>query len=163
MQTFSPRLQKIFLSLFGIGYIPFFPGTLGSLFSLGLLLGFFSLFDSPLMTFWGLIIIFFIVYFVALFCIKKHPLNRSYDHSWIVIDEFLGMVIALMPLVGKENKIFYGILGFIIFRFFDILKPAGIQKIDQKKTPQSVVWDDLLAGFYSAVLLGGIIFFRELF
>jgi phosphatidylglycerophosphatase A len=50
------------------------------------------------------------------------------------------------------------LLAFLFFRFFDILKPLGIGRLDAMKHPSGIMWDDLLAGLYSNLGLRLILF-----
>lgn len=81
------------------------------------------------------------------------------DQPFIVIDEVAGMVVALLPVLLMETYTWQHVLAaFLLFRFFDIVKPLGIGTIDRMKTLWSVMLDDLLAGFYSAAILSAVVF-----
>jgi phosphatidylglycerophosphatase A len=73
------------------------------------------------------------------------------DPSHVVIDEVAGQMLTLVgaPLVWK-----WQIIGFVLFRFFDILKPPPIRRLEQLR-PEGVgiVVDDLGAGFYGLIIL----------
>ncbi|PJA08607.1 MAG: phosphatidylglycerophosphatase A, partial [Flavobacteriales bacterium CG_4_10_14_0_2_um_filter_32_8] len=68
----------------------------------------------------------------------------------IVIDEVIGMWITMLfvPLTWLTI-----LIGFILFRFFDILKPLGIKKMENFNGGLGVMADDMLAGIYSNILL----------
>jgi phosphatidylglycerophosphatase A len=68
------------------------------------------------------------------------------DSCKVVIDEVAGMAITLL-LVPKN--IIYLLIGLIAFRFFDIVKPLGIRKLEILPKGWGVMADDLLAGFYA--------------
>jgi phosphatidylglycerophosphatase A len=68
------------------------------------------------------------------------------DSSKVVIDEVAGMAITL-TMVPKN--ITYLLIGLIAFRFFDIVKPLGIRKLEILPKGWGVMADDLLAGFYA--------------
>lgn len=72
------------------------------------------------------------------------------DSNRVVIDELLGMCISLF-LVPVELK--YIALAFILFRFFDIVKPLYIRKAEALPGGWGVMADDVLAGIYSNILL----------
>ncbi len=73
------------------------------------------------------------------------------DPGVIVIDEIIGMLITL---INAPNNILVWILGFFIFRFFDILKPFPIGVIDRRINGGiGIVMDDVLAGVYSLIVL----------
>ncbi|RVY39877.1 phosphatidylglycerophosphatase A family protein [Helicobacter pylori] len=137
MDKFS--LRACFLTLFFSGYSKKAPGTIGSL--VALLLGLPVLIFSANTLFLGAI-------FVGLIAIaqidKEEEETKRHDSSYIVIDELVGMWLAMaisgLSLVGV-------ILSFIFFRIYDITKPSLIGKIDKEvKGGLGVVADDALAG-----------------
>lgn len=76
------------------------------------------------------------------------------DASEIVIDEVVGLWIALIPLLGAPPSLLHLGLGFILFRFFDILKPWPIRLVDTRlKGPHGVMIDDVIAGCFAALWL----------
>ena len=102
-----------------------------------------------------------IPYFVAtalLFWLGMQGANRieqatgKKDHGIIVIDEIIGYLITMAFL--PQTWLFV-ILGFFVFRFFDILKPYPIRKIDLNQNLKGfgVMADDALAGVYGNILL----------
>ncbi|MCQ2854225.1 phosphatidylglycerophosphatase A [Helicobacter pylori] len=137
MDKFS--LRACFLTLFFSGYSKKAPGTIGSL--VALLLGLPILIFSANTLFLGAI-------FVGLIAIaqidKEEEETKRHDSSYIVIDELVGMWLAMaisgLSLAGV-------ILSFIFFRIYDITKPSLIGKIDKEvKGGLGVVADDTLAG-----------------
>jgi phosphatidylglycerophosphatase A len=79
------------------------------------------------------------------------------DPSYIVIDELVGMFITM---AGHEMNIMNIISGFILFRFFDIIKPYPIRRVEHFKGGYGIVADDVLAGIFANMLiyLGYMIF-----
>ncbi|GAA8283587.1 phosphatidylglycerophosphatase A [Helicobacter pylori] len=137
MDKFS--LRACFLTLFFSGYSKKAPGTIGSL--VALLLGLPVLIFSANTLFLGAI-------FVGLIAIaqidKEEKESKIHDSSYIVIDELVGMWLAMaisgLSLAGV-------VLSFIFFRIYDITKPSLIGKIDKEvKGGLGVVADDALAG-----------------
>ncbi|MFP6116286.1 phosphatidylglycerophosphatase A [Helicobacter pylori] len=137
MDKFS--LRACFLTLFFSGYSKKAPGTIGSL--VALLLGLPVLAFSANTLFLGAV-------FVGLIAIaqidKEEEETKRHDSSYIVIDELVGMWLAMaisgLSLVGV-------VLSFIFFRIYDITKPSLIGKIDKEvKGGLGVVADDALAG-----------------
>ncbi|MGL2631423.1 phosphatidylglycerophosphatase A family protein [Helicobacter pylori] len=133
------NLRACFLTLFFSGYSKKAPGTIGSL--VALLLGLPVLIFSANTLFLGAI-------FVGLIAIaqidKEEEESKIHDSSYIVIDELVGMWLAMaisgLSLAGV-------ILSFIFFRIYDITKPSLIGKIDKEvKGGLGVVADDALAG-----------------
>ncbi|WP_120860043.1 phosphatidylglycerophosphatase A family protein [Helicobacter pylori] len=137
MDKFS--LRACFLTLFFSGYSKKAPGTIGSL--VALLLGLPILIFSANTLFLGAV-------FVGLIAItqidKEEEETKRHDSSYIVIDELVGMWLAMaisgLSLAGM-------ILSFIFFRIYDITKPSLIGRIDKEvKGGLGVVADDALAG-----------------
>ncbi|WP_367687330.1 phosphatidylglycerophosphatase A family protein [Helicobacter pylori] len=133
------NLRACFLTLFFSGYSKKAPGTIGSL--VALLLGLPILIFSANTLFLGAI-------FIGLIAIaqidKEEEETKRHDSSYIVIDELVGMWLAMaisgLSLAGV-------ILSFIFFRIYDITKPSLIGKIDKEvKGGLGVVADDALAG-----------------
>ena len=81
-------------------------------------------------------------------------LLKKTDPSLVVIDEWVGQWITLLPLVylGRYD-FFLLILGLVFFRFFDIKKPLGIYQLQELPSGWGIMADDVLAGLYGAILL----------
>jgi phosphatidylglycerophosphatase A len=77
------------------------------------------------------------------------------DPGWIVIDEVCGvfMALAFIPCSLIDEYPVYLAIAFGLFRFFDILKPLGIHKIEKLPGAWGVMADDLLGGLYAAIVL----------
>ncbi|GAA7744915.1 phosphatidylglycerophosphatase A [Helicobacter pylori] len=137
MDKFS--LRACFLTLFFSGYSKKAPGTIGSL--VALLLGLPVLIFSANTLFLGAVLI----GLIAIAQIdKEEEESKRHDSSYIVIDELVGMWLAMaisgLSLAGV-------VLSFIFFRIYDITKPSLIGKIDKEvKGGLGVVADDALAG-----------------
>ncbi|WP_088357548.1 phosphatidylglycerophosphatase A family protein [Helicobacter pylori] len=137
MNKFS--LRACFLTLFFSGYSKKAPGTIGSL--VALLLGLPVLIFSANTLFLAAVLI----GLIAISQIdKEEEESKIHDSSYIVIDELVGMWLAMaisgLSLAGV-------VLSFIFFRIYDITKPSLIGKIDKEvKGGLGVVADDALAG-----------------
>ncbi|GAA8165493.1 phosphatidylglycerophosphatase A [Helicobacter pylori] len=137
MDKFS--LRACFLTLFFSGYSKKAPGTIGSL--VALLLGLPVLIFSANTLFLAAVLI----GLIAIAQIdKEEEESKIHDSSYIVIDELVGMWLAMaisgLSLAGV-------ILSLIFFRIYDITKPSLIGKIDKEiKGGLGVVADDALAG-----------------
>ena len=149
------KIISIFTTLFGIGYSPIAPGTIGSIFSIV-----FLYFLIQFVSYSFLVIIFLIILFTSLKLIEKYSnLLKSHDSSTIVIDEFLGifLIILFYDYLKFTNDFIMFLLILILFRFFDILKIFPINWVDKNiKNSFGVVLDDLLAGVYSIIVLYSI-------
>ena len=146
------KIISIFTTLFGIGYSPIAPGTIGSIFSIV-----FLYFLIKFVSYSFLVIIFLLIFFSSLKLIAKYSnLLKSHDSSTIVIDEFLGifLIVLFYDYLKFANDFIMFLLILILFRFFDILKIFPINWVDKNiKNSFGVVLDDLLAGVYSIIVL----------
>ena len=152
-------LNTLFVTMFGIGKVPIIPGTFGSLATIIVLYFFFHILKiSSDIILIGLIII-FIYSFLAVAAHIKDKENK--DPKEVVIDEFIGQSIPIYLYEishGTEKSpdealIFYGVC-FILFRFFDIVKPFPVNFFDKNfKNSFGVIMDDVFAGFYVVLSL----------
>ena len=153
------RLHKIIASGLGTGFAPIAPGTAGSM--LGILLFYLLnyLFDSLNVGLWlGLLLNLVAIIFVLLigvYSIKKVHKTWEHDASQIVIDEIVGVWIAVFAMPFQWQYYLYALL---LFRFFDIVKPLYIRRLDKMGGDWSVMLDDVLAGVYSLIVLQTLYF-----
>lgn len=138
-------VTKIFATFFGAGYSPIIPGTVGTLFAIPVYYALMLLGSR----------VFYIVLTIALalasipICSRAEKIFGKKDARPIVIDEAVGYLIAML-FFWKFN-LTTTIIGFLAFRFFDIVKipPANIvQKIEGGT---GVVLDDVIAGVYACI------------
>ena len=130
--------------MFCIGYSKKFPGTLGSLFSFIFIWFFYS---GTFLNFSIFVLFAFLTIFI---CDRAEKIFHKKDDQRIVLDEFVGSFVSLLFV---PKSIYFYILGFILFRFFDIKKPWFIQKSKKFKGGLGVVLDDVLAGVMTSVIL----------
>ena len=152
-------LSTLFVTMLGLGKLPKVPGTFGSLTTVIILYMCFHNFDlSSNIILLGLIIIFIFSFVAVAIHIKD---NENKDPKEIIIDEFIGQSIPIYLYEishGTEKTLDQAIVVyvacFILFRFFDIVKPFPVSYFDQKhKNSFGVVMDDVCAGFYVVLLL----------
>lgn len=134
------------------GYFPKAPGTIGSLVSIPIIF-----FICYCFGFFGLLLTISISFVVALIAVKKVLMYTKHDPSFVVIDEFIGQSVTFVliadTLKNNTNIIPY-IIGFILFRIFDITKPFPVSYADKKmENAAGVVLDDVFAGFYGTIIL----------
>ena len=150
------RLKIVLASTFGIGYFPIAPGTWASLFVLPLIW-----IISSLFSWYALIPFFILVSLLSLWSTDAAEQKWGKDPSMMVIDEWAGQILTFcfVPLTLNFQADWIILLaGFILFRFFDILKPLGIDKLQKFEGGWGVLLDDLLAGLYALVILNILIF-----
>ena len=150
--------------MFGLGYFKYFPGSLASFITCVI---FYILWSTI-----GIKDLFFpyIVFLIIITIYSIKLINNIYkdnDAKEIVIDEFIGQNIPLLAMYNIEIKAkilqtsFSGlstevwiISSFVLFRFFDILKPFPINWIDKNiKNGLGVILDDIIAGMFSAITI----------
>ena len=149
----------LFVTMFGLGKIRFIPGTIGSLATVLILYFCFHILNiNSNLILLGILII-FLYSFIAVANHTKN--NENKDPGEIIIDEFIGQSIPIFLYevshgTAKEPDeaiIFYGVC-FILFRYFDIVKPFPVSYFDKKhKNSFGVIMDDVCAGFYVVLSL----------
>lgn len=148
MRNFS----KFIASGFGVGFLPKAPGTWGALLALLLSLPLLYIENFQRNFILGILILVFTV--AGVWSANKVEAAWGHDPKQVVVDEMVGFWITILfvPPVLK-----YYIIGFVFFRFFDILKPLGIRKAEQLKGGYGVMADDIVAGIYSNIILQCVI------
>lgn len=140
------NFSTIFVSVFGIGFIPIASGTFGSL--AGLLIGY-ILYLINFNLFFIIIPLLFIFGVIASNTYQKQTGEK--DSSVIVIDEVVGQLIAMIFVIDNLTLV---LCSFIIFRIFDIFKPWPASYADKKMDGGlGVMLDDVFAGIYAAILI----------
>ena len=152
-------LNKLFVTMFGLGKSPKIPGTFGSLATIIILYILFHILNlSSNLILTGLIVIFIYSFFAVASYIED---THNKDPKEVIIDEFIGQSIPIYLYEishGTEKStneaiIFYSIC-FILFRFFDIVKPFPVNYFDKNfKNSFGVIMDDVCAGFYVVLSL----------
>ncbi len=152
---YESTLVKI-ATLGGVGKIFIAPGTIASLFAITI--GCILLFNLNKLVFLCFIVVFF---FLGIISIKAHhDKYKNHDSKEVVIDELVGQWIVIMFI---DENFLHILLSFILFRFFDILKPWPISLADQKlKNSFGVMFDDILAGLFAGIVLTALINYKIL-
>jgi phosphatidylglycerophosphatase A len=135
------NVLRLFVTLGPIGYLPFAPGTYGSAFACILLYFFPSVFAHPL--FVAALVV------AALVALNSFTLESN-DPGYIVIDEVAGMLVAM---AGQSISFLSLLAGFLLFRFFDIVKPYPIRRVEVFRKGYGILADDIIAGIFVNLLL----------
>lgn len=152
-----PLIPLIIGTGFGSGFWPWGPGTAGALLATVMWLAF-SLFLNASELFF--LTLFLAIVFTALGTWATARLQPFWgeDPKKVVVDEMVGVWIPLLAspvgyysISGEEWC--YAAASFVLFRFFDILKPLGIRKLDRHHGAFFVMADDILAGIYSLIII----------
>lgn len=146
-----PLIHKIIATACGAGYFPWGPGTMGAIFAVALWLPLFLFVDYCT---WMTITIATILVFTILGVWSSTIAERYWgeDPSRVVIDEVVGMWITLLA-VPHQAKWYTIVTAFVLFRFFDMVKPLGIRKMEKLKNGYGIMADDILAGVYGAIVI----------
>ena len=129
-----PNLKDPFhfaATLGGIGMVPIAPGTFGSI-TAWIIFVYLSHFISMI----NMLILTILFFILSIWiCSEASKDLENKDHKSIVIDELVGMWIALLPVLVIANSQYertvYALAALILFRFFDILKPFPISYFDK--------------------------------
>jgi len=144
----------LLVTMFGLGKIKFIPGTFGSLATTIIL---FYLFHKLNISSNIILIGWVIIFIYSFYAVSTHTKDsKNKDPGEIIIDEFLGQSIPIYLYeishgTTKESNeaIVYYALFFILFRYFDIMKPFPVNFFDKNfKNSFGVIMDDICAGLY---------------
>ncbi len=172
----KPRVSLAIATVFGLGYLPKAPGTFGSL--AGIVLGWgvmtlsslqvapriaatAELSNAPTIWWrnfaWNEFAIVIIISFVGVWAADRTAKYlRTKDPQIVVIDEVAGQLISYMGLATPRTFAVnwkYLLLGFILFRVFDIWKPFPARQAEALPGGLGIMADDWIAGIYAALLL----------
>ena len=154
------KINVLISTFFGYGYLTKIPGTVTSLVTTIFIyiayeyLGYADLKFS--------VIFFLLLFFYSFYAVKDSESEfKNKDPQQIVIDEVLGQAMPLILLLylNQNNQLtlqieIYYFLSFISFRFFDIIKPFPVSYFDKNfKNYFGIIMDDIMAGFYSMLVI----------
>jgi len=142
--------------------VPVAPGTVGALEGVAIYLAVYALHLGPASSLLALAIINLAVFAAGVWASNRTcEVTRLKDPRLIVIDEVSGQLISLMPLALMTSfSVIAVVIGFVLFRLFDIFKPYPIRKLERLPGGFGVMADDTLAGVYAAVLVWLCMHFR---
>jgi phosphatidylglycerophosphatase A len=137
-------LIKSFVTVLGVGFLPFAPGSWATVAGVGLAYCLGS--NLPAYT---IVLLVLLALGVMTSGIVEKQLNQK-DPGIIVIDEVVGVMIALwgLPLIWPVM-----ICGFFLFRAFDMFKIYPINKLESQKGGWGIMLDDCMAGVYTNIVL----------
>ena len=156
------KINLIFVTFLGAGYIKLAPGTFASLFTSIIFFYLFRFYIS---------IEYFPILCVTMICVFTYSLYaiktienefEQKDARQIVIDEVIGQsipiffieYIAFLQTQSFGADLYLYAISFFLFRFFDILKPFPIRYFDKNyKNSFGILFDDVLAGIYTSMIL----------
>ena len=145
----ASRLALVFATGFGSGYSPIAPGTAGS--AVGLLFVWGMSFLSWPMQVAATIVV------AAVSMLAADVTSRAVglkDPGIVVADEIAGMMVTMIAIPFNWKT---AILGFLLFRVMDVLKPPPARQFEHFKGGIGIVADDLMAGVYAHLVLRGVL------
>jgi phosphatidylglycerophosphatase A len=138
----------------GVGYLPLAPGTWGSLVGVGIFLVLVWAIPAKGLVAVVLVAIVAVTWVGIWAATRTEQLSGRKDPGKVVVDEVAGQFIALFPLTLFPHwSTLAVIVSFILFRFFDIVKPYPANRLQELSGGAGVMLDDLVAGVYGAVLV----------
>jgi phosphatidylglycerophosphatase A len=134
--------------------LPLAPGTWGSLVGVGIFLLLVWSIPAPALVVVVLIAIAVVTCVGTWAATRTEQLAGKKDPGKVVVDEVAGQFIALFPLtLFTRWSTLAVIVSFILFRFFDIVKPYPANRLQELNGGAGVMLDDLVAGVYGAVIV----------
>lgn len=146
-----PFYHQLITTGLGVGFCPFGPGTMGALLAvlvwyvLSLQFGYPNLMYITL----GLSVAFT---FIGAWSSGIAERYWGEDPSRVVIDEVVGQWITLLAVPAVFHW-WHVLAAFLLFRFFDIVKPLGVRRMEALRGGWGIMADDVLAGIYGAIVL----------
>ena len=138
------KRAKLISSFFYLGHSPFMPGTMGSLGGLAI---YFLVRNNEILYAFSVLFLFLLG---VMFAGEAEKIYKKKDAGMIVIDEACGMMLTLFFV---PDNIFLIILGFFLFRIFDILKPPPARRMERLTGSMGVMFDDIIAALYANLIL----------
>ncbi len=140
-------MNKLIASWLGIGYIKG-GGTIAAAVTCILLYFFWQ---TPAgHNYWLLLLITLVITLLGIYVGNQVEPDWGKDSYRVVIDEVAGMLVSLLFVPQRTELL---IAGLVLFRFFDMVKPLYIRKMEDLPGGTGVMMDDVLAGVYSNILL----------
>jgi phosphatidylglycerophosphatase A len=140
------RISKIVATFFGAGYFPVAPGTLTS----AIIVLLYKFFLHRLS--WPIYLLLFFVFFALGIVVSDvySRMLRKEDPRTVVIDEATGQLIAMFLLSPQWSLC---AASFFLFRFFDIVKPYPIKRVERFPRGFGIMLDDIVAAIFTGILI----------
>ncbi len=151
---------RLLATCFGLGKLPIAPGTWGSLPPVAVLLMMgCSGVASPVCV---AVVMILLALIGSIVCVRCAPASIAAtgkkDPSEVVADEFAGQAVTFMVagIFAPERIYVTALLGFLLFRIFDIIKPWPLRKLEKLPHGWGILLDDLGAGVYAGLSMSVI-------
>ena len=145
----NDRINTLISSFFFLGYSPVAPGTAGTLGAIPL----FYLIASYLSSEWYILILILITALAIMVSSRAEKIYNKEDPGEVVIDEVVGYLVTMAFIAPTAVNI---VLGFLLFRALDILKPFPCRRLEKIHGGYGIVLDDVAAGVWANLLLVAI-------
>lgn len=147
------KISFLWASWFKVGYCPVASGTAGSLAALPV-----CWLAIWLMGTVGVLLMAAVLFYVGLQASKEVLKYTKHDPALIVIDEVVGQLLTFTLVANSMPKWWVFLVGFVLFRVFDIIKVWPANYYDKKVyNAYGVMMDDVVAGLYAAIILYWIV------
>ena len=146
------KVAEIISTVFYVGRIPFAPGSICSFLAF-LSWYYLRFYIEGVFILYASLILFFVG--VAVSTIYSESIKKE-DPSEVVIDEWVGQWIALWLI---PHSFYWGLLSFVIFRVFDVLKLGPVQGMDDIKSGTGIMMDDIVAGIFALLITQSLVYF----
>jgi phosphatidylglycerophosphatase A len=147
-------MKRLITSCFGLGWLPIAPGTWGSM---PVAMIYFVMSRSGASSAVSAIVMAVLAAAASIICVKMASAameaTGKNDPGEVVIDEFAGQAMTFVVVsIASVNQVWIAaILGFLFFRFFDILKPWPVHNLEKLRAGWGILADDLAAGIYAGL------------
>lgn len=150
-------MKRMLTSCFGLGFMPIASGTWGSM-PVAIGFGLMCYFGVSALT----ISLIMIVVTLAASLVTVHfspaviEASGKKDPSEVVSDEVAGQAVTFIGasvFAGTEQLLLVTLVGFLVFRFFDIVKIFPCRRLEKLEAGWGILLDDIVAGIYAAVVL----------
>jgi phosphatidylglycerophosphatase A len=152
MSSVKDRLIEAYLTCFGLGYAPVASGTFGTLGGVALALIFAMYLPANYMV--------ACLSAAVIFTLVGAPLGKWAEQKWqrkdpgqYVLDEVIGFMVTVAFIDPTQHLTISLVVGFLLFRFFDIVKPAPARQLEKVPGGWGIILDDVVAGIYAAIAL----------
>ena len=146
------KVAEIISTVFYVGRIPFAPGSICSFLAF-LSWYYLRFYIEGVFILYASLILFFVG--VAVSTIYSESIKKE-DPPEVVIDEWVGQWIALWLI---PHSFYWGLLSFVIFRVFDVLKLGPVQGMDDIKSGTGIMMDDIVAGIFALLITQSLVYF----
>lgn len=146
----APLVPVVIGTGFGSGFWPWGPGTAGALLAALVWYALSMLLPAGMLVA-ATVVLVLVFQVLGIWSANKLAPYWGEDPSRVVVDEMVGVWISLLAV--PAGSIAYAVAAFVLFRFFDMVKPFGVRHMEAMGGGVGVMMDDVLAGMYGFFVL----------